>query len=133
VGEGHALVLSKNVLKLGYIHPEREPPSPNMLIDLGVDDDTFLRAIHNTLAPGGLFVIYNLYPRQAGPDEPYKPWADGRAPFTKDQFERAGFEVLEFNRDDTETARAMGERLGWRGQMNFEEDLFAMFTIAKRR
>lgn len=133
VGEGHSLVLSKNVLKLGYIHPEREPPSPNMLIDLGVDDDTFLRAIHGAMAPGGLFVIYNLYPKQAGPDEPYKPWADGRAPFTKDQFERAGFDIVEYNRDDTETARAMGERLGWRGQMNFEEDLFAMFTIARRR
>jgi hypothetical protein len=133
VGEGHALVLSKNVLKLGYIHPEREPASPNSLIDLGVDDDTFLRAMRDALAPGGVFVIYNLYPRQAGPDEPYKPWADGRSPFTKDQFERAGFDVLEFNRDDTDTARAMGERLGWRGQMNFEEDLFAMFTIVRRR
>ncbi len=133
VGEGHALVISKNVLKLGYIHPEREPPSPNMLIDLGVDDDTFLRAIRDAMAPGGLFVIYNLYPKQAGPNEPYKPWADGRSPFTKDQFERAGFDVVEFNRDDTETARAMGDRLGWRGQMNFEEDLFAMFTIVRRR
>lgn len=132
VGAGHALILSKNVLKLGYIHPEREPPSPNTLIDLGVDDDSFLRAIHEALRPGGLFLIYNLYPKQAGPDEPYKPWADGRSPFTKDAMERAGFEVIEYNRDDTDAARAMGAKLGWAAQMNFEEDLFGMYTIARR-
>lgn len=132
VGTGHALIISKNVLKLGYIHPEREPPSPNMLIDLGVDDDSFLRATHDALRPGGLFVIYNLYPKPAGPDEPYKPWADGRSPFSKDAMERAGFEVIEYNRDDTDTARAMGEKLGWAAQMNFEDDLFGMYTIARR-
>src|SRR5690606_8148720 len=133
VGEGHALVISKNVLKLGYIHPEREPPSPGMLIDLGVDDDSFLRGVRDALAPGGLLLIYNLYPKASGPDEPYKPWADGRCPFTKDALERAGLEVLEYNRDDTEAARAMGERLGWRNQMNFEDDLYAMYTVARRR
>jgi len=133
VGEGHALVVSKNVLKLGYIHPEREPPNRGALIDLGVDDETFLRAVADALAPGGLFLMYNLYPKQSGPDEPYKPWADGRCPFTRDAMERSGFEVIEYNRDDTEAARSMGERLGWRGQMNFEDDLFGMYTIARRR
>jgi hypothetical protein len=133
VGEGHALIVSKNVLKLGYIHPEREPPSPNMLIDLGVDDDSFLRAMHDALEPGGLFLIYNLYPKASAPDEPYKPWADGRCPFSKDAMERAGFEVIEYNRDDTDAARALGEKLGWRAQMDFEEDLFGMYTLARRR
>lgn len=133
IGDGYSLVISKNVLKRGYIHPDREPASPNMLIDLGVDDAAFLRGVRNALAPGGLLVIYNLYPKQSGPDEPYKPWADGRCPFDKDELEAEGFEVIEYNRDDTEAARMMGARLGWGAQMNFAEDLFGMYTIARRR
>lgn len=133
VGAGYALILSKNTLKLGYIHPERDPPSQDMLITLGVDDETYLRAVRDALAPGGLFVIYNLYPKPSEPDEPYRPWADGRCPFPKAMLERVGFEVVEYNRDDTEQARAMGDKLGWRAQMDFETDLFGMFTIARRR
>lgn len=133
VGGGCALILSKNTLKLGYIHPERDPPSPDMLITLGVDDESYLRAVRDALAPGGLFLIYNLYPQPSAPDEPYKPWADGRCPFPQAMLERVGFEVLEYNRDDTEAARAMGEKLGWRAQMNFETDLFGMYTVARKR
>lgn len=133
VGGDYSLILSKNTLKLGYIHPERDPPSPDMLITLGVDDETYLRNLRDALAPGGLLVIYNLYPKPSEPDEPYKPWADGRCPFPRAMLERTGFEVLEYNTDDTEAARAMGDRLGWRGQMNFETDLFGMYTIARKR
>ncbi|MBX3351295.1 MAG: hypothetical protein KF684_00015 [Phycisphaeraceae bacterium] len=133
VGAGCALILSKNTLKLGYIHPERDPPSQDMLISLGVDDESYLRAVRDALAPGGLFVIYNLYPKPSEPDEPYKPWADGRCPFPQAMLERVGFEVIEYNRDDTEAARAMGDKLGWRSQMDFETDLFGMFTIARKR
>lgn len=131
IGGDYSLILSKNTLKLGYIHPERDPPSPDMLISLGVDDETYLRAVRDALAPGGLFLIYNLYPRPSEPEEPYKPWADGRCPFPRAMLERVGFEVIEYNADDTEAARAMGDRLGWRGQMNFETDLFGMYTIAR--
>lgn len=133
VGGGHALLISKNVLKRGYIHPEREPASPQMLIDLGVDDDTFLRRAHDALAPGGLFVIYNFYPKPKAPDEPYIPWADGRTPFSKEAYERAGFEVLEYNRDDTPAAREVGAQLGWGASMDLQDDLFGMYTVARRR
>ena len=76
------LVLSKNTLKRGYIHPER-PTEDRKLIKLGVDDRAFVQAVYDMLEPGGLFLIYNLCPAQAPPDQPYIPWADGRCPFDR--------------------------------------------------
>lgn len=131
-GEGARLFISKNTLKRGYIHPDR-PVDPRRTIDLGVEDDAFVAAVHRTLAPGGWFVIYNLHPAPAAPDEPYVPWADGRSPFSREDFEGAGFEVLVFDRDDTSFARKMGSALGWGASMDLEADLFATFTVARRR
>jgi hypothetical protein len=131
VGAGHDLFMAKNVLKLGYVHPERQA-DPRTLVDLGAGDEAFLAAVHAALAPGGLLVIYNLYPKQAPPDAPYIPHATGECPFERALVERCGFEVIAFNRDDTEAARAMGEALGWRESMDLESDLFAMVTILRR-
>jgi len=132
VGEGYDLFLSKNTLKRGYIHPER-PCDSRMLIDLGVSDDAFLAAVNRALKPGGIVLIYNLCPKAAPPDKPYIPWADGRSPFATQQWERAGFQIMQFDRDDTAAARAMGRALGWDKQgMDVEGDLFAWYTLAQK-
>ncbi|MFG0285133.1 MAG: hypothetical protein ACF8R7_11985, partial [Phycisphaerales bacterium JB039] len=134
VAEGgpYHLILSKNTLKRGYIHPEREV-DPRFLVHLGVDDATFARALHDTLAPGGLVVIYNLYPAQNPPQEQYLPWATGACPFERELLEQSGLEIVAWNIDDTEFARTMAMQLGWAERMDLESDLFAMYTILRRQ
>jgi SAM-dependent methyltransferase len=135
VGDGYDLVISKNVLKNGYIHPA-EPVDPARLVHLGVDDDAFVAALHAILKPGGHALIYNLSPAPAPPGKPYIPWADGRCPFPAAVWEKAGFQVIVFDRDDSEAARAMAHALGWDqgdAPMNLEKDLFATWTLARKK
>jgi hypothetical protein len=135
VGEGYDLFLSKNTLKRGYIHPEREV-NPRMLVHLGVGDTAYVRSLARMLKPGGLALIYNLSPAPAPPDKPYIPWADGRSPFARELFEREGFEVLAFDADDSAAARAMGAALGWNqgpSPMDLETNLFGHYTLLRKR
>jgi hypothetical protein len=136
IGGDYALVISKNVLKKGYIHPAREA-DPRKLINLGVSDEAFLSHIHGMLREEGLFVIYNYCPPKAKQSEQYVPWADGESPFTREDFQNAGFEVLHFDVVDHAEARRHGHALGWDtprgGNMKLETDLFAWYTIAKKR
>lgn len=135
VGGGHDLFMSKNTLKMGYIHPERDT-DPRNLVHLGVDDSTYVARVHGALKPGGLFMIYNLYGQQAPPDQPYKPWATGECPFDRGLMERAGFEIVRWNADDSRAARDMGRALGWNANMDdatFEKEFNAMVTIARRK
>ncbi len=102
---------------------------------LGVDDAAFVAAVAQSLRPGGLFVIYNLCPAPAPPDQPYIPWADGRCPFPRELLEGAGLQVLDFDVVDDTAARALGHALGWDqgdGAMDLQHDLFAWYTIARR-
>jgi hypothetical protein len=133
VGEGYDLILSKNTLKRGYVHPS-EPTDPRRLLNLGVDDATFLNAAFAALKPGGRLLIYNLSPAPSPPGQPYKPWADGRCPFTRADSEAAGFRVIEYDKDDTPSARALGKALELDKQdgMNLEADLFGQYTILQR-
>ncbi len=128
VGGSYDLFISKNTLKRGYIHPQR-PADPKRLIQLGVDDETFVRQVYQRLRPGGFFMIYNLHPRQAPADKPYIPWADGRSPFSKEIYEAAGFKIITLDGDDTSFARRMGKVLGWQSQMDLKTDLFATYTL----
>ncbi len=132
VGSGHDLFISKNVLKRGYIHPEQEVPA-KQTIDLGVSDEAFLKAIHDALAPGGYAMIYNITPPPNGPGLPYRTWADGRSPFTRAQWQAAGFEVIAFDADDSAAARAQGKALGWDRDADVDQNIFAMYTLARRR
>lgn len=135
IGRGYDLVLSKNTLKNGYLHPER-PVDPRMLVNLGVGDTAFVQALAQVVEPGGLVMIYNLSPAPAAPDQPYKPWADGRCPFPRELWEAEGFEVLELDRDDSAAARAMGRALGWSAgptPMDLERDLFGLYSLFRRR
>lgn len=134
IGGGHRLVVSKNVLKKGYIHPDR-PVDPKRQIQLGVDDDTYLKALHGALAPGGVMLIYNICPAPTPPDQPFVPWSDGRSPWSEAQWKAAGFEVLAFDKDDTEAIRALGHALRWdvgEGAMNLKADLSVLYTLVRR-
>jgi SAM-dependent methyltransferase len=134
VGGGFDVIVSKNVLKKGYVHPDR-PAEERFLIDLGVDDATFLRTISGALRPGGFFLIYNICPAPTPPDQPFKPWTDGRSPFPPSAFEAAGLRVLAFDRDDTDAIRALGRALGWdrgEGAMDLENDLSVLYTLVER-
>jgi hypothetical protein len=131
VGSGYDVFISKNTLKNGYIHPEKEV-DPRMLVHLEVDDETFVKAVYDALTPGGYFLIYNLCPAPAKPGEDYKPWADGRSPFSTATFEKVGFRVLAFDSDDTQAARAMGKTLGWGSEEELSRDLFGFYTLVQR-
>lgn len=131
---GFDLILSKNTLKRGYIHPAEEVDA-RLLVQLGVDDASFVAEVAARLAPGGLFVIYNLCPAPAPPGQPWIPWADGHCPFDRALLEAAGLQVLAYDAVDDAAARALGTSLGWdRGEqpMDPATDLFAWMTLARR-
>lgn len=133
VGGSFDLIISKNTLKNGYINPEK-PVDPKMLVHLGVSNEAFVEALAGALRPGGLLIIYNLSPKQR--EDSYIPWADGRCPFPREMLEAKGFEVIEFDRNDDDFARRMGQALGWdRGDqpMDLQNDLFALYTILRRK
>jgi hypothetical protein len=134
VGGDYDLILSKNTLKNGYIHPDR-PVDRRLRIDLGVSDEAFVRAFHAALKPGGQVLIYNISPAQSPPDQPYRPWADGRCPFPKALWESVGFRVEQFDRDDSPAARALGHALGWdrgEGATDLERDVHARYTLVEK-
>jgi hypothetical protein len=133
-GSGFDVILSKNTLKRGYIHPER-PANPRMLVQLGVDDSTYVARLHDALKPGGYVLIYNLSPAPSKPDQPYQPWSDGRCPFERSLLERSGFEVLAYDLDDGPAARELAHALGWDAgprPMDLANDLFAHATLLRR-
>lgn len=130
VGGGYDLIVSKNTLKKGYIHPEREA-EPRFLIDLGVSDEAYLRAMYDALNPGGLFVVYNIYPKQAPPEERYIPWATGGFPFELGLTEEVGFEVIGWDVEDSAAMREMAEALGWSARMDLGS-VFGMYTIVRK-
>ncbi len=134
VGGGFDVITSKNTLKNGYLHPEKEV-DPRMLVDLGVSDEDFVNHLNKALKPGGVVLIYNICPAPAPADKPYIPWADGRCPFSKEMWEKGGFKVLAFDEDDSKAVRRMGRLLGWdKGDrpMDLENDLSASFTIVQK-
>lgn len=132
VGGGFDVIVSKNTLKAGYIHPTREVDT-RMLVDLGVPEGEFLEALHDALAPGGLVLIYNICPAEAGPDQQYLPHAEGRCPFPREQLDAAGLKVLELDTDDSAAARGMFEKVGYpTTKADGSPDIFAWYTVLRR-
>jgi hypothetical protein len=134
VGAGYDLIVSKNTLKRGYIHPA-EPVDGRLRIDLGVDDAEFVGALYAALRPGGRVMIYNISPAPSPRGQPYKPWADGRCPFPRAMWEAVGFRLIAFDRDDSEAARDVAHALGWdRGEtpIDLRTDLFAMYSLMQK-
>lgn len=138
VGRGYQLAVAKNVLKRGYIHPERPVANPKTLVHLDVSDEVAIKAFYDALVPGGHFLIYNICPAPTPPDKPFVPWSDGRSPFTRAALEAAGFEVLAFDRDDTEAVRVMARALGWdqpedgEPGMDLVNDLSVLYTLVRK-
>jgi hypothetical protein len=133
VGGGFQLILAKNVLKRGSVHPA-EPVEDGRKVDLGLDDASFLRGVFAALAEGGRLMIYNLYPAPPAGGG-YVPWADGRCPFSAEILIATGFEVEALDRDDTPFARAMGKALGWDHDdppLDVDHGLFAAYTLVRR-
>lgn len=135
VGTGYDLVISKNVLKKGYIHPDR-PADEKHQIKLGVSDEVVLKSFFDALKPGGEMMIYNICPALTPPDKPFIPWSDGRSPFTREQWEAAGFKVLVLDQDDTAAVRVMGHALGWgddpEDKWDIDHDLSVLYTLVER-
>jgi hypothetical protein len=135
VGKGFDLIISKNTLKKGYVHPER-PVEKRRLLNLDVDDVSFVRALYSALKPGGWVMIYNITPAPSPPDQPYKNWADGRCPFPRPVWEAAGFDIIAFDRDDTPAIRRIAAALGWdKGDspIDLKTDLFAQYSLMRKK
>lgn len=132
VGGNFDFIISKNTLKKGYIHPAK-PVDERMLIKLGVTDEAFVGELFTALKPGGLMIIYNICPAQS--EEKYIPWADGTNPFAKEVWEKAGFEVLNYDTEDQAGVKALATALGWDvgdSPMDIEKDLFAWYSIVRK-
>lgn len=128
---GFDVFFSKNTLKRGYVHPDREV-DPKMLVHIGVNDSTFVKRVYDLLKPGGYFMIYNLHPALSKPEEPYVPWSDGRCPFDQALVEKIGFKTLAFDTDDTEFAHTMAKAVGWDKDMDLAKDLFGTWTLFQK-
>jgi SAM-dependent methyltransferase len=126
-GKDFDLWMSKNTLKKGYVHPDKGSGQ----IDLG-PDDAALAQIHDMLKKGGLFYIYNFGPTP----KPDVPMSDIRCPWSKEQLEKAGFEVLAFDVDDTAKGREAAKLMEWDvGPDGFDvdHDLFSSYVLARRK
>ncbi len=129
------LFISKNTLKKGYVHPERQADE-RMLIKLGVDDETFLKAVYDSLKPGGIMLVYNIAPAQNPPDKPFLPMADGRFPFERSLAEKVGFEVLAFDVVDDEVMHKYWPVYFPDPEMTPEklkESIFTHYTVLRRK
>jgi hypothetical protein len=132
VGAGYDLIISKNLLRSGAIHPAQEMPDDRRL-KLGVDDVAFLKAVAASLNDGGLLMIYDIGPRPDADER--RPEADGTSHFSREEFAQAGLEVLAFDVDDSVEARLLGKALSWdQGDLpiDLEKDCFARYTLARR-
>jgi SAM-dependent methyltransferase len=135
VGGDYDIFMSKNTLKRGYIKPEREV-DPKFLVHLGVDEEAYLKAVHDALKPGGIFVLYNICPAQNPPDKPYLPHADGRSPWDRAAFEKAGFDVVALDENDIVKLIPIWRALGYHDGADYEtirQNLFVWYTIVRKK
>jgi hypothetical protein len=134
VGGSYDLIISKNTFKRGYVHPT-QPVDPARLLNLGVEDAAFVKALYDALCPGGRVLIYNISPAPSRPGQPYKHWAEGGCPFDRAVWEAAGFRVIIFDRDDSDAIRKVAHALGWdqgKSAIDVTADLFAVYSLFEK-
>jgi SAM-dependent methyltransferase len=123
---GFDLIVSKNTLKRGFMKPA---PGRQAFVSFGVSDEALLQSIHDSLAPGGYLLIYNI----SGRLDVARPATDGRSPFTAAQFAQAKLTVVALDQSDDDGLRAMARALGWEAQMgHLSTNLFGLYTLVKR-
>ena len=94
-----------------------------MQIGIGWEKDAVATKLFSLLRPGGMALIYNI---SAHPI----PVKNGFAPPV---WEKAGFEVIMFDKDDRRAALTMGTELGWDKLISpLEKQLQAGFSILRK-
>ena len=128
VGDGYELIVSRNLLKRGYVKSMSVTPGFPEPVGHGMEDDEILGAFYQALSPGGVLIIESL---GSAPD-PAKPWSDISNPWDRAQWEGAGFEVIAHDEDENHFVREQGRALGWGESMNLDEDLFSVYSIYRK-
>ena len=128
VGSGYDLIISRNLLKKGYVKPAQLNPSFPVPVAWGMSDKEAVGHFFDALAPGGVVVIESLGPK---PD-PAKPWSDIANPWERSAWESAGFEVLAHDTDASAFARIQGKALGWDESMDLENGLCAVYSVYRK-
>jgi hypothetical protein len=128
VGSGYDLFISRNLLKRGYVKPQKLNPNFPPPVGWEMTDAEMLGHLYDTLNPGAIVIIESLGPK---PD-PEKPWSDISNPWSKQSWIDAGFKVIAHDQDESKYARSMGAALGWDEQMNLETDLFAVYSMYQK-
>ncbi|MBO6739772.1 MAG: hypothetical protein JJ916_07930 [Phycisphaerales bacterium] len=128
VGRGFDLIVSRNLLKRGYVKPTQRNPSFPVPVAWGMSDEEAVGHFFDALAPGGIVVIESLGPR---PD-PAKPWSDIANPWPRAAWEAVGFEVLAHDTDESPFARRQGMALGWDERMDLENGLYGVYSVYRK-
>lgn len=128
VGGGYDLIVSRNLLKRGYVKPAQRNPAFPVPVAWGMSDEQAAGRFFEALAPGGVVVIESLGP---APD-PAKPWSDITNPWERGAWEAAGFEVLAHDAAESAFARRQGEALGWGASMDLGNDLHAVYSVYRK-
>lgn len=134
VGTGYDLIMARNVLRKGPMDHENKDVRPELRVSLRTSYEMFLARANEALKPGGLMIVYNI--GGAGPElwEQF-PASDFSCPFTREQWEQAGFELIAFNQKDDDPMREVAKALfldrGPNG-INLETNLYAQYTLARK-
>ncbi len=128
VGDGYDLFISRNLLKHGYVKPEKLNPNFPPPVGWEMTDAEMLGHLYDILNPGAIVIIESLGPK---PD-PSKPWSDISNPWPESAWTKAGFTVLAHDQDESTYARTMGAALGWDERMNLETDLFGVYSVYQK-
>ncbi len=134
VGEGYDLFLARDVLRNGRMDPQAQL-DPAHAVTLGVYPEYFLAQLNRILKPGALAMIYNT--GRYAPED----WADRalgadiRSPFTPEQWQAAGFDVIALDKDDDDAMRTLAYAVDMHKGDNGidpEKHVFARYTLVRK-
>ena len=127
VGGGYDVIISRNLLKRGYVKPEKLLGN-YVPVAHGMSDAEACGHFYDALSPGGVLVIYSL----GGKPDPAKPWTDIANPWPLGAWESAGFEVVHHDLDVSPGAREMFVALGYRTAEEAEDALFGVCSVYRK-